>query len=194
MGKDEKKKKKGDKEEKEGKGEEAEGDLKPPEDASEIQKYGPNSCISIWKAKSDTEHCIMKTSCEGQDISKYMFGLMCETKQEGLVRHLFGEGSFDPEEAFDTLIPCDKCLPLEAPPDVELSEEVKGLKTEVEDIKKGVDALDKKVNGEEKEFKEEEKEEEKDDEKKKKDDNEEEDDEKDDDDKKEKEKKDDDEE
>merc|ERR1712118_142919 len=148
--KDKKKKKKEDeKDEKEGKGEDEEGkvDLKPPEDESEIVKYGPNSCIWTWKAKSDTGHCIMKTACEGQDISKYMFGLMCDSQKEGMVRHLFGEGSFAAEESFDTLIPCDKCLAMDAPPDTDLSEEVKSLKQEVKDIKEGVKELDDKVSG-----------------------------------------------
>merc|ERR1711904_58718 len=146
--KDKKKKKKEDeKDEKEGKGEDEEGkvDLKPPEDASEIVKYGPNSCIWTWKNET-TGHCIMKTQCEGQDISKYMFGLMCDSKDEGMVRHLFGEGSFADDESFDTLIPCDKCLALDAPPDVELSAEVKSLKEEVEEIKEGVKELDAKVS------------------------------------------------
>merc|ERR1712224_126006 len=123
------------KEEKEGKGEEAKG---PPEDAL---KYGPNSCISIFKT-GDSDHCIIQTQCKGQDVSKYMFGLLCDSKKEGMVRHLFGEGSFAAEETFDTLIPCDKCLAMDAPPDTDLSEEVKSLKQEVKDIKEGVKELD----------------------------------------------------
>ncbi len=29
------------------------------------------------------------------------------------MRHLFGKQSFDPKETFDTLIECERCLPLE---------------------------------------------------------------------------------
>jgi len=52
------------------------------------------------------------------------------------VRHLFGKESFDPEETFDTLISCDKCLGLEeTPSDGALSGRVFALSNEVKNLK-----------------------------------------------------------
>merc|ERR1719262_1692398 len=78
----------------------------------------------------------MKTSCNSCDIKKYDFGLVCVDKAGMPTRHLFGKGSFDPEETFDTLIKCDKCLGLEDIPDsVALNGEVVTLSSDIANLK-----------------------------------------------------------
>lgn len=79
-----------------------------------VDKSGPGNCVESWRSTTGT--CVIRTKCKGQDISKYDFGLLCVhnvTSGEN-VRHLFGQKSFDPEEEFDTLIKCEKCLGLRA--------------------------------------------------------------------------------
>merc|ERR1719217_1956499 len=59
---------------------------------------------------------MIRTQCKGQDISNYDVGLLCVSNVTSgdNVRHLFGKKSFDPEEEFDTLIKCEKCLGMKA--------------------------------------------------------------------------------
>lgn len=100
----------------------------------EVVKYGPNGCVSTWR--SSEGHCIMRTNCKKEDITKYEFGLVCVDKVGSPVRHLFGQDSFDPEETFDTLIKCDKCLGLEDIPDaVALNGEVMTLSKDIGNLK-----------------------------------------------------------
>lgn len=98
----------------------------------------------------------MKTACTGVDISSYEFGLVCIDDADAAVRHLFGKGSFDPEETFDTLVPCARCLGLEAPKDEALTAtmelkvdalatEVRGLKDVVSDLSGDIAKLNDKV-------------------------------------------------
>lgn len=51
---------------------------------------------------------MMQTRCSDEDISDYVFGLTC-LSTDGPQRHVFGPGSFAPEETFDTLIVCEEC-------------------------------------------------------------------------------------
>lgn len=75
---------------------------------SGVVKYGPKNCVSTWRnAKGD---CVVQTMCAGVNTSDYDFGLLCVDKAGATVRHLFGERSFGPQEKFNTLIPCSKCL------------------------------------------------------------------------------------
>merc|ERR1719460_1678357 len=98
--------------------------------SSEVVKYGPASCVSVWR--SEAGHCIMSTKCNKEDIANYEFGLVCVDKAGSPVKHLFGKDSFDPKETFDTLIKCDKCLGLEDIPDtVALAGEVASMAKEV---------------------------------------------------------------
>merc|ERR1719321_2120839 len=77
-----------------------------------------------------------------------MFGLLCEENKENdknLTRHLFGKDSFESEETFDTLIPCDKCLALDAlPSDAGLEAKVDSLHKDVDGIKTGMAGLEEK--------------------------------------------------
>jgi len=103
-------------------------------ESDEVVKYGPDSCVSTYR--SPEGHCVVATKCAEADISDYEFGLVCVDKVGRPVRHLFGKGSFDPEEVFDTVIPCDQCLGLEDIPDsLMLNNEVIGLSKEIKDLK-----------------------------------------------------------
>jgi len=102
--------------------------------SDEVVKYGPDSCVSTYR--SPAGHCVVATKCAEADISDYEFGLVCVDKVGRPVRHLFGKGSFDPEEVFDTVIPCDQCLGLEDIPDsLMLNNEVIGLSKEIKELK-----------------------------------------------------------
>jgi len=102
--------------------------------SDEVVKYGPDSCVSTYR--SPEGHCVVATKCAESDISNYEFGLVCVDKVGRPVRHLFGKGSFDPEEVFDTVIPCDQCLGLEDIPDsLMLNNEVIGLSKEIKELK-----------------------------------------------------------
>ena len=37
--------------------------------------YGPGGCVTTYKGPSGS--CIMETSCEGEDMSGFTYGLMC---------------------------------------------------------------------------------------------------------------------
>lgn len=102
--------------------------------SSEMVRYGPDGCVSVYKSAEG--HCIMKTQCTDVDISHYEFGLVCVDKVGSPVRHLFGKDSFDPEETFDTLIKCDQCLGLEDIPDaVALNGEVMTMSKDIANLK-----------------------------------------------------------
>lgn len=102
--------------------------------SDEVVKYGPDGCVSTYR--SPEGHCVVATKCAEADISDYEFGLVCVDKVGRPVRHLFGKGSFDPEEVFDTVIPCDQCLGLEDIPDsLMLNNEVIGLSKEIKELK-----------------------------------------------------------
>jgi len=75
---------------------------------SEVAKFGPGNCISTWR--NEDGHCAVETHCKDQDISKYAVKFICIDAGGEKVRHVFAVGSFDPEEEFDTLIECKKCL------------------------------------------------------------------------------------
>mmetsp|Transcript_64908 Transcript_64908/g.120797 ORF Transcript_64908/g.120797 Transcript_64908/m.120797 type:complete len:419 (-) Transcript_64908:82-1338(-) len=116
-------------------------------------QYGPKGCVTTYK--SSEGHCIMETSCEEEDIQNYEFGLVCVDDVGMPTKHLFGKGSFDPVETFDTLIVCEQCLGLEDIPDevalngqvAMLSKEVEDLKLEMGNVTKDVAKLNKKVFG-----------------------------------------------
>lgn len=92
---------------------------------------------------------MMKTMCAEADIRNYSFGLVCVDNVGAPVRHVFGKGSFDPVETFDTLIPCAQCLGLEDIPDdiamnsqvLALQQEVNGLAQMMVTISQDVDKL-----------------------------------------------------
>lgn len=75
---------------------------------SEVAKFGPANCISTWR--NEDGHCEVETQCKDEDISKYAVKFICIDAGGEKVRHVFAMGSFDPEEQFDTLIECNKCL------------------------------------------------------------------------------------
>lgn len=105
--------------------------------SSGLVKYGPSSCVSVWKSKEN--HCIMSTNCSSissEVFSKYNMGLVCIDKAGYPVKHFMGNGSFAKEETFDTLIECDKCLGLDKIPDkVYLKGEVATSRTNIKELK-----------------------------------------------------------
>jgi len=78
--------------------------FKPKEAAS----FGPDFCISTFRAPAGT--CLIRTRCAESDLSTFNVGVTCLDKSGGYTRYLFGKDTFKPEETFDTLISCDKCL------------------------------------------------------------------------------------
>jgi len=105
--------------------------------SSDVVKYGPNKCVSVYRNKEG--HCVMATDCKQADIASYSFGLLCVDKAGSSVKHQFGEDSFDPVENFDTLIKCDQCLGLEnVPGPTALAGEVAAMHKDLSDIEKVV--------------------------------------------------------
>lgn len=103
------------------------------EEKPRVVKYGPKDCVSIWK--SPESHCVMETQCEGVNIDDFEFGLICVDNMGKPVRHMFGKGSFDSKETFDSLIPCQQCLGTdEMPENVMINNEVLGLAKDIKEI------------------------------------------------------------
>lgn len=142
---DKKKDKKADKKADKKKDKKSQSDKKSTSDSeARVVKYGPNECVST--KRNSAGHCIMETQCGKEDISEYEFGLICVDKTGEPVRHVFGKNSFDPEESFDTLIACDKCLGLDDMADeTSLVKQVESLTSEVEDMNKTLSSLRKSV-------------------------------------------------
>merc|ERR1719482_863024 len=103
--------------------------------------YGPGGCVTTYKGPSGS--CIMETSCEGEDMSGFTYGLMCVDGKGERVRHVFMGDAFEPVETFDTLITCDLCLGLDAAGSVGLGQEVGALKDEVKALSEKVEKLEK---------------------------------------------------
>jgi len=80
--------------------------------AFEITRFGPAGCISTWK--NQASHCVIRTECNNQTMMDYTIRLICVDKGNERVRHVFGKGSFDPQETFDTLVVCEQCTAEEA--------------------------------------------------------------------------------
>lgn len=90
------------------------GDLasrKKADPAPAISRYGPKKCVSTWL--NPQGHCIVQTACQEADISSYEFGLICRDSKGVKTRHVFGRGSFDVSETFDTLAECNECIGLD---------------------------------------------------------------------------------
>lgn len=105
-----------------------------PRTSHETVRYGPYGCVSVYKDQGG--HCIMSTECKNVDIANYEFGLVCVDKVGSPVKHLFGTGSFDPSETFNTLIECDQCLGLEKLPDaVTIVGEVATMRKDIDNLK-----------------------------------------------------------
>eukprot|EP00927_Polykrikos_kofoidii_P085223 TRINITY_DN91_c0_g1_i1.p1 TRINITY_DN91_c0_g1~~TRINITY_DN91_c0_g1_i1.p1 ORF type:complete len:523 (+),score=87.66 TRINITY_DN91_c0_g1_i1:77-1645(+) len=115
------------------------------EGENEEVRYGPKKCVSTRRSK---EHrCIIQTRCKAADIKDFEFGLICEEKAGTFVRHLFGKNSFDPEETFDTLIVCERCLGLEETPEsLPLATQVKTLSKQVAELRSDLMGLNEDVS------------------------------------------------
>merc|ERR1719482_2695539 len=101
--------------------------------------YGPGGCVTTYKGPSGS--CIMETSCEGEDMADFTYGLMCVDSKGERVRHVFMGDAFDAVESFDTLITCDLCLGLDSAGSVGLGQEVGALKDEVKVLAEKVEKL-----------------------------------------------------
>jgi len=100
-----------------------------------VSRYGPGNCVSTWK-DWNSGTCIMRTHCEGQDMTNYGYALMCIDDHGAQMKHLFGKGSFDVDETFDTLIECAQCLATNSTSQVE--QDLADLKTQVARLNKAV--------------------------------------------------------
>lgn len=118
-----------------------------------VVRFGPGQCVSTYK--SEEGHCIMKTECTDEQVQDFDFGLVCVDKVGRPTRHLFGRGSFDRSETFDTLIQCNECLGLEDVPSniavngqiMVLSNEVRQLRSMMKNITLDVTQLNQQVLG-----------------------------------------------
>lgn len=117
------------------------------EEPEAIVRFGPDQCVSTYRSAEG--NCILKTECAEAEVSNYNFGLVCVDKIGRPTRHLFGEGSFDPSETFDTLIKCNECLGLEDVPSLVsangqvmiLSNEIRQLDLKMFNLTKDVSRL-----------------------------------------------------
>lgn len=126
-----------------------------PEDVP-VAYFGPNSCITTFKSPDGT--CMLQTRCRGRNITGFNVGLTCLDRAGGYSRYMFGPGSFDARETFDTRIKCQACLGVDRDPaarqmrgvlpkqlveDVNaLKDEVKRLRTLLLGLRKGADLPD----------------------------------------------------
>jgi len=74
---------------------------------AKANKFGPNGCVSVDQSKQGS--CIIRSNCEGRDLSNFEFAFDCLTESKGRNRHSFGIGSFDAVEDYDTGVVCDDC-------------------------------------------------------------------------------------
>jgi len=112
--------------------------------------YGPGGCVATFRSPDGT--CVMQTRCAEQKTDDYEYGLTCVDDKGVSTRHLFGAGSFNAVETFDTLIKCDLCLGVDtgkATPEVkELADDVFALQNEMKVLKDDVDLIKDKLEGE----------------------------------------------
>jgi hypothetical protein len=112
----------------------------PPKSAS---FYGPGSCVASYRSPSGT--CIVETRCTGKEeqLKDYNVGLTCVEAEGSTTRHLFGVNSFDPEETFDTLIPCKLCLGLDG--EAIVAQNMTALAKSVSSLAEGIEEVTKEV-------------------------------------------------
>lgn len=70
-------------------------------------QYGPGHCVSIDRSEAGT--CVIRTNCDGKDLSYFEFAFDCVVPSQERTRHSFGVGGFDSNEDFDTDIQCERC-------------------------------------------------------------------------------------
>jgi len=113
--------------------------------------YGPGGCVATFRSPDGT--CVMQTRCAEQKTDDYEYGLTCVDDKGVSTRHLFGAGSFNAVETFDTLIKCDLCLGVDtgkATPEVkELADDVFALQNEMKVLKDDVGLIKDKLEAEE---------------------------------------------
>jgi hypothetical protein len=112
----------------------------PPKSAS---FYGPGSCVASYRSPTGT--CIVETRCSGKEdqLKEYNVGLTCIEAEGSQTRHLFGVDSFDPEETFDTLIPCKLCLGLDG--EAIVAQNLTALAKSVSSLAKGIEEVKEEV-------------------------------------------------
>merc|ERR1719335_802306 len=112
----------------------------PPKSAS---FYGPGSCVASYRSPTGT--CIVETRCTGkeEELKDYNVGLTCIEAEGSQTRHLFGVNSFDPEETFDTLIPCKLCLGLDG--EAIVAQNLTALAKSVSSLAEGIEEVKKEV-------------------------------------------------
>eukprot|EP00927_Polykrikos_kofoidii_P056638 TRINITY_DN5072_c0_g2_i3.p1 TRINITY_DN5072_c0_g2~~TRINITY_DN5072_c0_g2_i3.p1 ORF type:complete len:740 (+),score=158.88 TRINITY_DN5072_c0_g2_i3:74-2293(+) len=70
--------------------------------------YGPENCVMTFRSATGT--CIVETDCADVNLTSFNMGVTCVENEQVHTRYLFGEGSFDSLEVFDSGIYCDVCL------------------------------------------------------------------------------------
>jgi hypothetical protein len=125
-------------------------DTPSDEPAPKAEWYGPDECVGVWR-DDETGSCVMETDCKKDtQINVYEFGMLCVDKDNVMTRHIFGMGSFNHKETFNTLIKCSKCLALDEYMDGDkainvLTKAVKGMKDDLKDVSGDVKKLNAEV-------------------------------------------------
>lgn len=72
-----------------------------------LVRYGPDDCVTL--SLSPAGSCVIRTNCEGKDLSHFEFAFDCANSGNAIQRHSFGLGGFDAQEEFDTDVHCKRC-------------------------------------------------------------------------------------
>lgn len=119
-------------------------------DPEEMTHFGPSACVSTFLSPGESGTCLIRTRCKGVDLSGFNIGVTCLDNSGGYTRYLFGKDVFQPEETFDTLLQCFRCLGVGAESSIfashsalpkRLMEDVGSLKTNVESLEERVRVL-----------------------------------------------------
>lgn len=119
----------------------------PKATRKDVERYGPSNCVSVYKDQDG--HCVMETDCTQDAVAEYEFAFLCEETDGTHTQHVFGKGSFDAKENFNTLVECRRCLafkpdspkPKQQDNDALLKDEVSSLKDMITGLRGRMSAL-----------------------------------------------------
>lgn len=115
----------------------------------ETAYFGPAGCFVTYLSKAGT--CMVRSKCNGKDLSKFNPGITCTDKAGGYTRYYLGLNTFKEEETFDTTLKCQACVGVGDDPGKQVSgllpkgmlEDFGSLEKEVYDLKKEMDGTKK---------------------------------------------------
>lgn len=116
--------------------------------------YGPSSCVATFLSPRGT--CMIETKCSSvPGLADFTVGLTCLDETGDYTRYLFGKGSFQPEEVFDSTLRCQACLGVGDEPVQQLRsmvpkllvQDVASLRDEVRTLRREVTLLRQSYGG-----------------------------------------------